>query len=142
MQTAPAPKWLTPVGVIGLLWNLLGCWAWISDLRITPEQLAALGPEMQRMHAAMPVWAPATTGVAVLGGTLGCLGLILRQRWARTLLWLSLLGVILQDIGMFVLAGGASLAGSAAIMLQAVVLVVAIVLALLGRRGTREGWLR
>ena len=68
-------------------------------------------------------------------------GLLLRKRWAVKLLWLSLAGVLAQDIGMFVIAGGASLAGMVPTLLQAVVLVVAILLVLLARRAERAGWL-
>lgn len=136
-----APKWLSPVAVVALLWNLLGCYAWVTDMRATPEQIAAMGQDMVRLHAALPPWLPTATGVAVLGGAVGCLGLLLRKRWATKLLWLSLAGVVGQDAGLFVIAGGASLAGMAATVLQAVVLAVAIVLVLLARRAERAGWL-
>ena len=137
-----APKWLSPIAVIALLWNLLGCYAWISDMRLTPEQVAAMGAEMQQLYASRPMWAVSATGVAVLGGAVGCIGLMLRKRWASKLLWLSLLGVIAQDIGLFVLADGATLAGPVAVAMQGVVLLVSIGLALLGRHGVRAGWLR
>jgi hypothetical protein len=136
-----APKWLSPVAVVALLWNLLGCYAWVTDMRATPEQIAAMGPDMVRLHAALPPWLPTATGVAVLGGAVGCLGLLLRKRWATKLLWLSLAGVVAQDVGLFVIAGGASLAGMAPTVLQVVVLVVAILLVLLARRAERAGWL-
>jgi hypothetical protein len=136
-----APKWLAPVAVAGLLWNLLGCYAWYMDMTRTAAQLAAMSPQLQQMAAKTPVWGPTATGVAVLGGVVGCLGLLLRKRWAVRLLWLSLAGVIVQDIGMFVLAGGLSLAAPAVFALQGVVLLVAIGLVLLARRAERAGWL-
>lgn len=136
-----APKWLSPVAVVALLWNLLGCFAWYHDLTLSPEARAALSPEMQQLHASLPAWVPAAMGVAVLGGAVGCLGLLMRKRWATKLLWLSLAGVIAQDIGLFVIAGGWSVAGTTALAMQGVVLVVAILLVLLARRGERDGWL-
>ncbi len=136
-----APKWLSPVAVVALLWNLLGCYAWYADMTMTPEQVAAMTPQMQQVYARMPVWAPTATGVAVLGGVAGCIGLLMRKRWAVRLLWLSLAGVVVQDIGLFVLAGGASLAATTALVLQGVVLLVAIGLVLLARRADRAGWL-
>jgi hypothetical protein len=135
------PKWLSPVAIVALLWNLLGCVAWIADLRATPEQVAAMGPDMIKLYAALPPWLPTATGVAVLGGAVGCIGLLMRKRWATRLLWLSLAGVIVQDIGLFVIAGGLSAAGTTAMALQGVVLVVAILLVLLARRAERAGWL-
>ena len=137
-----APKWLSPVAIVALLWNLLGCYAWIADMRLTPDQLAAMGTEMQQLYASRPLWAVSATGVAVLGGAVGCIGLLLRKRWASKLLWLSLAGVIAQDIGLFVLVDGATLAGAGVVAMQGLVLLVSIGLALLGRQAMRAGWLR
>lgn len=136
-----APKWLSPVAGVALLWNLLGCFAWVADMRVTPERIAAMGPDMVQLHAALPPWLPTATGVAVLGGVAGCLGLLLRKRWATKLLWLSLAGVVAQDFALFVIAGGFALAGPVPMAMQAVVLVVAILLVLLARRAERAGWL-
>ena len=41
---ARAPWWYWAVAVLALLWMLLGVFAWTMDLRMTPEQLAALSP--------------------------------------------------------------------------------------------------
>ena len=35
-----APRWFTIVAVVALLWNLLGCFAFASDLRVTAEDVA------------------------------------------------------------------------------------------------------
>lgn len=135
------PKWFKPVAVVALLWNLLGCAAFVFDLMLTPEALAALPAEQQALYAARPGWSVAATGVAVLGGALGCVGLLLRRKWALPVFVLSLAGIVAQDIALFVLVDGARLAGPVAVAMQAVVLVVGIALVLLGRRGIARGWL-
>jgi hypothetical protein len=135
------PKWFKPVAVVALLWNLLGCAAFVFDLMLTPEALAALPVEQQALYAARPGWSVAATGIAVLGGALGCVGLLLRRKWALPVFVLSLAGIVAQDIALFVLVDGARLAGPVAVAMQAVVLVVGIALVLLGRRGIARGWL-
>jgi hypothetical protein len=135
------PAWFKVVAALALLWNLLGCVAFFMDLRLSPEDLAALPEAQQALYAARPGWAVAATAVAVFGGALGSVGLLLRRKWAFPVLVLSLLGILVQDFGLFVLADGASLAGPAAVVLQAVVLVVGIGLVLLSRRGIARGWL-
>lgn len=136
------PVWFHVVAVIALLWNLLGCLAFAMDLMLSPQEVAAL-PETQRaLYDARPVWAVAATGIAVIGGTLGCIGLLLRRKWALGLFVASLVGIVVQDIGLFVLVDGATLAGPVAVVMQAIVLVVAIALILLSRRGIALGWLR
>ena len=135
------PKWFKVVAVIALLWNLLGCLAFAMDLRMTPEDVAALPEAQQALYAARPGWAVVATAVAVIGGALGCLGLLLGRKWAFVLLLLSLAGILVQDYGLFVLADGASLAGPAAVIMQAIVLAVGVGLVLLGRKGIVRGWL-
>ena len=108
---------------------------------MTPEDVAALPEAQQALYAARPGWAVVATAVAVIGGALGCLGLLLGRKWAFVLLLLSLAGILVQDYGLFVLADGASLAGPAAVIMQAIVLAVGVGLVLLGRKGIVRGWL-
>ena len=136
-----SPVWFKIVAVIALLWNVLGCIAFFSDLRLSPEDLAALPEAQQALYAARPAWAVVATAVAVFGGFLGCIGLLLGRKWAVVVLVLSLIGILVQDYGLFVLAEGASLAGPVAMVMQGIVLVVGIGLVLLSHKGIARGWL-
>ncbi|MBN6152752.1 hypothetical protein JR065_20695 [Xanthomonas sp. AmX2] len=135
------PAWFTVVAVLALLWNLLGCIALFSDLRLSPDDLAKLPEAQQALYAARPVWAVAASGIAVFGGVLGSIGLLLRRKWAFPVFVLSLLGILIQDLALFVLADGASLAGPVAVVMQAVVLAIGLGLVLLSRKWTARGWL-
>ena len=127
---------------LALLWNLLGCAAFVSDLRLTADDIAALPAAQQALYAARPAWAVAATATAVFGGAAGCVGLLLARRWAVPLLTLSLLGIVAQDIGLFVLAGGAAVAAPAVWALQGLVLLVGIALLAMARRAAARGVLR
>jgi len=136
-----SPKWYLPVAVVALLWNLLGCAAYLADVSLSPEDLAKMPPAQQELYATRTAWSVSATAIAVWGGALGCLGLILRKRWATWLLVASLVGVVVQDIGIFVVSNAGALAGPAAYVLQGLVLLVAILLVLLARRATAAGWI-
>ena len=136
-----SPTWFKAVSVLALLWNLLGCLAFAADLQLTAEDLAKLPEAQQALYAARPAWALAATATAVLGGALGCLGLLFGKRGAQALLWLSLLGIVAQDIGLFLLIDGARLAGPTAVVMQSLVLLVGIGLVVLARRAAAKGWL-
>ena len=88
-----------------------------------------------------PEWAVSATAVAVWGGAVGCIGLILRKRWAKLLLLISLAGVVVQDIALFGMTEAASQGGLAVIGLQGLVLVIAAALVLLARHADSRGWL-
>lgn len=135
------PTWFKVVAVLALLWNLLGCLAFFADLSLSPDDIAKLPEAQQALYAARPAWAVAATALAVFGGALGSIGLLLRRKWAFPVLVLSLVGILVQDFGLFVLADGASLAGPVAVVLQGLVLAIGIGLVVLSRKGIARGWL-
>lgn len=134
------PRWFRPVAVIALVWNLLGCAAYLADVSISPEQLSKMSPAQQALYAARPSWSVAATAIAVWFGAAGCLGLILRKNWATWLLLASLVGVVGQDLWLFVLSGSASAAGNVAFVLQGLVLAMSVGLVVLARRASSQGW--
>jgi hypothetical protein len=136
-----APKWFLPVAGVALLWNLVGCAAYLSDVMLTPDDMAKMDAAQQALYASRPAWAVAATAIAVWGGAAGCVGLLLRRRWALPLLLASLAGVIVQNLGLFVLSDAASLMPAVAYMLQGLVLLIAIGLVLLARRAIARGWI-
>jgi hypothetical protein len=136
------PKWYYPVTVAALLWNLLGCAAYLSDVMLTAADVAKMSADQQALYASRPAWAVAATAVAVWAGALGCLGLILRKRWAFGLLVASLVALLVQDFGLFVLADTVRIAGPGVLVMQGLVLVVAIALVWLARRAIAREWIR
>ena len=136
-----APKWFLPVAIAALLWNLLGCAAYLSDVMLTPEDVARMSAAQQARYAARPAWSVAATAIAVWGGAAGCLGLIVRKRWAMPLLIASLAALIVQDASLFVLSEVAAQTAPVALVLQGLVLLVAIGLVLLARKAAARGWI-
>ena len=134
----PRPKWFMPVAVVALLWNLMGCAAYLMDVMLTPEAVAAMPADQQALYAARPAWAVAAYAFAVWGGALGCVGLLVRKRWAKGAFLASLLGLIVQDAALF---GMSPVPLSATIYaLQGMVLVIAVLLLMLANRASRDGW--
>ena len=133
------PKWFMPVAIVALLWNLMGCAAYLMDVMLSPEAIAAMSPDQRALYAARPIWAVALYAIAVWGGALGCVGLVMKKRWAKGPLLASLLGLIGQDIALFGMSPVATPASAYA--LQGAVLVIAVLLLLLANRAAREGWL-
>lgn len=36
------PRWYLPVTILALLWNLFGCFAYLSDVMLKPEDVAQM----------------------------------------------------------------------------------------------------
>src|SRR5690606_33282671 len=76
------PTLLRVVAIAAFAWNLTGVAMFFLHTGLDAAQIAAL-PEAQRaVYAAMPPWLPVFYGIAVFGGLVGSLGLLLRRRWA------------------------------------------------------------
>lgn len=90
------PIWFWIVSIIALLWNLMGLGAFFAHLTMTPEALATLSPEQKGLYNNQPIWVNIVFGGAVILGVLGCIGLLLRQRWCKPLLLLSLASALAQ----------------------------------------------
>ena len=142
MNNSTAPKWLTATAILALIWNALGCVAYLADVRTTPEEIAALPLAQQQLLASRPAWAVAGSAIAVWAGLLGSLGLLLRRRWAFPVLVASLIGVLVQDYALFVVARVTDVLGIVPLLLQALVLLIAVLLVTLARRGVAQGWLK
>ena len=138
---AQAPKWYLPTAVVAFLWNVLGCLAYLADVTIKPEDVAKMTAAQQAMYHSRPAWAVAAMACAVWFGLAGSLGLILKKRWATPLLIVSLVGVIGQDIALFMVRGFIEVGGYAAVVLQGCVLLIAIALVLLARRARAQEWI-
>ncbi len=137
----PIPKWYRPVALLALLWNLLGCFAFLSDMLVTAEDISRMSPAQQTLFASRTGWAVSATAIAVCGGAAGSFALLRRSHWALPLLLASLAGLAVQDAGLLLVPDVWSLAGPVPFLLQGLVLAIAVLLILLARKAASRGWL-
>lgn len=131
------PRWYTPVVVLAVLWNALGCFAIYTDLTLTSDQVAAMTPPMQAAYQHRADWSVIASVVAVLGGLLGSLLLLQKNPRAPVLLWASLLGLLVQDVSFALDPYARPLLDGTAIAIQSLVLLIAVVLLRLGYQVVR-----
>lgn len=136
------PGWYWAVAAVALLWEAMGCYAYLTQVSMEPAALARLPAEQRDIWAAMPGWAVGAYAVAVWAGLLGALGLLLRQSWARLAFAASLLGVIVQFGWTFLATPILSTMGVSAAAFPAFILVVAALLLWFAGMATKRGWLR
>ncbi len=141
VSTKPPPGfWIA--GTLLLLWNAIGVVAYIQDATLTTEALQAM-PEAERgLRLARPAWATAAFAIAVFGGVVGCLLLLLRSRRAPPVLVLSLIGVVVQMTHAFLIADSVAVYGPGVLIMRAMVLAGALFLVWFAHRARRRGWLR
>ena len=80
------------ISVVALIWNVMGGINFI--VQMNPDMLAAYRESERAIIEGRPAWATGAFALAVFGGTLGCLLLLLRRSVAFYVFIASLLGVI------------------------------------------------
>ncbi|MCY4336231.1 MAG: hypothetical protein OXC60_16365 [Litoreibacter sp.] len=87
-RTPPFMFWA--IAVVGLLWNLIGCWNYI--VQTNPDAVAQM-PDIYRLIVEQrPGWATAGFAISIYGGAVGAILMLLRRKISTGLLAVSLLG--------------------------------------------------
>ena len=139
MPSRPASFWF--IAVLALLWNLLGVAIFLMQMTMSPEMLAAMPPEQQRVQEATPSWLNIVFAVAVFSGALGATGLLLKKRWAVPLFGLSLIAVLVQLAAAYLLTPVWEASGVAGLFLPAALILIAALLLGYSRKAAARGWL-
>ncbi|WP_338362880.1 hypothetical protein [uncultured Pseudoalteromonas sp.] len=141
MTTSATPNWFKPALWAALIWNLLGVFAFIMHLMMTPEMISKLPLDQQAAYSNVPLWSTMAFAVAVLGGTLGCILLLAKNTLAIPTLALSLLAIFIQQFYNFIVINSIKLLGVSAVFMPILVIVVAFLLLYLSIKSKQHGWL-
>ena len=137
---ARPPAWFWIVAVLGLLWELFGVAMYLMTVGII-ENAQEMSEAERSLMESSPTWVTGLFAIGVFGGLLGVLGLLLRKSWARPLLILSLVAVILQFGGWLLMTDAVAVVGSSVFLMPAIIVAVAILLVWVASTGVRRGWL-
>ena len=99
------------IGILALLWNIMGVVAYLGQAYMTDEVLNKLPEADQEWYNNVPAWVTAAFAIAVFAGFIACIGLLLRKKWAVSLFVLSFIGVLVQQIYNFFIQDFVELTG-------------------------------
>ena len=129
------------ISVLALLWNLMGIATYLMTVTMSEEALAAL-PEAERaLYTSTPAWVTSAYAIAVFGGTLASVALLMRKAWAVPLFLVSLVAILLQMGHALFGTALIEVQGAAAAVLPLLILVIAAYLAWFSRSAHRRGWI-
>ena len=92
------PIWFWLITIFFILWNIMGVISFFAHTFISQEALDQLPANEKALYAEYPLWTSVVFAIAVSGGLLGSIGLILRKKWAKIAFIISLFGIIPQMI--------------------------------------------
>ncbi len=128
------------IGAVALIWNVMGV------INFFVQMNAHALPSFPEAHRAIiegrPAWATGGFAIAVFGGALGCLLLLLRKSAAYFLFIASLLGVIVTMTHTLGIASSATdFSAFELLMMILMPLVVAVFLIWYSKQAETKGWI-
>jgi hypothetical protein len=136
----PKPLWV--FGVLALLWNGVGAFDYLMTETRNPSYMSSFSPEQLAYFYGFPAWVIAAWALAVWGGVLGSVLLLLRRRLAVPVFGVSLAAMMLTSFYNFALSNGLAIMGREAAIFSAVIFTVAVALLAYSRRLAATGVLR
>jgi len=142
-MTSPTkiPAWFWVIGIIMLLWNLMGIASFYMHVFISEEALQAL-PEAERaLFGQYPTWTAVVFALATFGGLFGCIALLLKKKVAQILFIVSLVAIIVQMSHSLFMTDSVEVYGTGAYYMPIMVVLIGAFLVWFSGHGTKKGWL-
>ena len=140
-KTSP-PVWFWVISIIALLWYLMDMSAFFMRVLMTDDVIKAMPENQQHLYRNMPLWVNIVFAGEVFGGALGCVGLLLRKKWALPLFVVSILGVFSQTFHVYFLSDAISIMGTPAVVMPLLAILIGIGIIVLAKSAISKGRLR
>jgi hypothetical protein len=124
------------VGVVALIWNAGGCMAYMAEMDPSTFEATARALIENR-----PAWATGAFAIAVWGGALGSVILLLRKSLAFYVFVASFLGVAVQWYYNFFMGGGTGSYGPRDIAMAIMIPVIGAFLIWYTKMAESKGWI-
>lgn len=135
------PTWFWVVSVLALLWNLMGVSSYLMQAYTSIEQLEAMSQAERALYEGQPAWVTACFAIAVFGGTIAAIGLLLRKKWARPVFIVSLVCAIAQFIYWLFMTNSVEVYGVQAYIMPVLVVIFGAYEIFFAKKGIQKGWL-
>lgn len=140
--TIRTPWHLWVVGVLSLLWNAMGAYDYLMTETQNEAYMSSFTPEQLEFFYGFPAWVVAFWAIAVWGGVLGSILLLLRKKLAVGVFLASFVSMIITTIHNWGLSNGLEVMGSTGIIFSVMIFVFALFLYLYARAMRDRGVLK
>ncbi len=132
-MTKAVPKHLWIIGVVTLLWNLMGAYDYLMTQTQNAGYMARFDQAQLDYFYGFPVWFEFFWALAVWGGVLGSILLLLRKRAAVGVFAVSFVSMLVTTVYSFGLSNGREVMGVAGFVFTMVIFLVGLGLVLYSR---------
>jgi len=137
-KSAPFHLWI--VGIVGTLWSAMGATDYVMTQTHNEAYMGGFTPEQLDFFYGLPTWTVAAWAIAVWGGVLGALMLLLRTGHAVNVLLASFAAMVVTSFQNFVLSNGLEVMGGGfELAFSGLIFLVALGLYLYARAMAKKG---
>jgi len=133
--------WYWVICVLGLLWSLGGGYDYLMTVTENAEYMAKVPAETMTYYESFPSWLMWPWALAIWGGVLGWVLMLLRMKLAVPVFFVALIGLLINMV-YFGLTGGYPIMGLMGSIFMIVVLAISVFAVWFARRERAEGRLR
>ena len=141
MNDQKPPTWFWVVAALAVLWNLMGAFAYYSDVTLSPEALAELPQVQQDLRAAMPSWVTALYAIAVFVGLAAAITLALKNKLAIPLFAVSLAAVVIQMLYVSFGLNAVALMGISSLIFPVVIILLGATQLWVAMHAKKQSWI-
>ena len=138
-RRSTVPAWFWAAAGLALLFEAFGCFMYLAQVS---ADRATLPLDQRAMWDATPTWMLSAYAIAVWVGVIGAALLLLRRKLAVPVLLVSLIAVVVQFSGLFLVPQLRQTVPESALAGPIAILVICYAIFHLARLAQRRGWLR
>jgi len=119
----------------------MGLMSFYAHVFISEDSLALLPENERALYGQYPLWTQMVFGIAVFAGFIGSIGLLMRKKWAKSQLILSLIAIIIQMGHSVFMTDSVAVYGNMTYVMPTLVVLVASFEVYLAIKVDKKGWL-
>lgn len=132
-ERAPTPVHLWIIGVVTLLWNCVGAFDYLMTQTENESYMGQFTEAQLAYFYGFPTWVEVFWALAVWGGVLGSILLLLRKCLALPVLAVSLASMVITAIYNFGMSNGMEVMGTGGFLFTVAIFIVALGLVVYAR---------
>jgi hypothetical protein len=140
-QKIVVPTWFWVIAAVSLMWNILGCLIFSSEVFAQEAMIKSMTGEQKEWVRSTPRWVYVVFAISVSTGVAGSVCLLMRKRLSVPLFTISFAAVLIQMAYTMLIAGGLQVMGPTGAVMPTVVITLAAVWLWFSLLSKGKGWL-
>lgn len=140
-QKTVVPTWFWVIAAVSLIWNILGCVIFSSEVFAQEAIIESMTDEQKEWVRSTPRWIYVVFAISVSTGVVGSFCLLMRKKLSVPLFKISLVAVLIQMVYTMLMAGGLRVMGPTGAVMPTVVITLAVVWLWFSLLSKGKGWL-